>query len=72
MSVEALANRLAKMIQEANNTRGMAELGVYEGGQVTTASGTYAAIKAVPCNLYEGKQVWVQVTAEKTAIIIGA
>lgn len=72
MSVDALTTRIAKALREISSTRGKAELGVYSGGQVTTASGTYAAVKAVPVSLYEGKQVWVQVTADGTAIIIGA
>ena len=71
MSVADLANTLAKAVQKAREENGKAQSGVYSGGQVTTASGTYTAIKAVPVNLFDGKQVWVQVTATGSAIIIG-
>lgn len=70
MSVKLLAETIAKMRKAGNNT-GIAQRGVYSGGSVITEQGTFPAIKAVPVNLYNGKQVWVQITAEKSAIIIG-
>ena len=71
MSVEKLAATVAEAIRTISDTRGKAEYGVYSAGQVTVNSGTYSAVKAVPVNLYEGKQVWVQITATGSAVIIG-
>ena len=71
MSVADLANTLAKAIQKARDENGKAQQGVYNDGYVTVDSGTYGAVTAVPVNLYNGKQVWVQVTATGSAVIIG-
>ena len=71
MSVQALADVIAGAIKTARDTTGKAQHGVYSGGMVTVDTGCYSAVKAVPVNLYEGKQVWVQISAEGTAVIIG-
>lgn len=71
MSVERLAATVAEAIRKISDTRGVAEYGVYSSGQVTISSGTFPAVKAVPVNLYDGKQVWVQLTESGTAVIIG-
>ena len=71
MSVESLANTVATAIKAVRDNKGKAEYGVYSGGMVTVESGTYSAVKAVPINLYDGKQVWVQLSADGVAVIIG-
>lgn len=69
--VNRLANTIAGAIRLAHDTNGKAQYGVYNGGRVTVDTGTYPAVKAVPVNLYEGKQVWVQISADGNAVIIG-
>lgn len=71
MSVQRLANTIAQAVKYVQDTRGKAQHGVYNNGMVTLDTGTIPATKAVPINLYNGKQVWVQVTNGNTAIIIG-
>jgi len=71
MSIQKLADTIAKAVTVAKDTNGKARRGVYSGGMVTVDIGTFPAVKAVPVNLYNGKQVWVQITAGNTAIIIG-
>ena len=71
MSVLELANTIAKAVKYTQDNSGKAKLGVYNNGFVSTDVGNLAAVKAVPVNLYNGKMVWVQVTANNTAVIIG-
>ena len=71
MSVQTLATVIADAINIARNKNGKAQKGTYSHGFVTVEEGTLPAIKAVPVNLYEGKIVWVQVTEDKNAVIIG-
>lgn len=70
-SVQQLATMIAAAIKRANDTTGMAERGVISGGTVITSRGVYSYDAACPISLYDGKQVWLQVTADGTAVIIG-
>ena len=72
MSVQQLANLIAAAVKMATNTVGMAEKGIISGGTVVTTHGVYRIASACPINLYEGRQVWVQVSEDgKTAVVIG-
>lgn len=71
MSVERLASVIAAAVKKANSTVGMAERGVISGTSVITNHGAYTYDCACPVNLYDGKQVWIQVTESGTAVIIG-
>ena len=71
MSIQRLADTIANAVKFVNDTRGKAEIGIYNNGMVTLERGTVPATKGVPVNLYNGKQVWVQVTSGNTAVIIG-
>ena len=71
MSVESLARTIRTAVDIARNTNGKAQKGVYSGGVVNCNGTTYSAICAVPINLYNGKAVWVQVTDNGVAVIIG-
>lgn len=73
MSVQRLANLIATAVKIATSTIGMAERGIISGGTVVTTHGVYKIASACPINLYDGRQVWVQVTEDgKTAVVIGA
>ena len=69
--VQRLATLIATAVQKANSTVGMAERGIISGGRVVANSGTYNYDAACPLNLYDGKQVWIQVTEDGIALIIG-
>ena len=69
--VQNLANLIATAVAQANSTVGMAERAVVSGGVVTTHHGSYAYDVVCPINLYDGKEVWIQVTQSGNAIIIG-
>lgn len=72
MSVQQLANLIATAVKKANDTVGMAEKGIISGGTVVTTHGVYRIASACPINLYDGRQVWVQVSEDgKTAVVIG-
>ena len=71
MSVQQLANTIAAAIKEARSTVGMAERAVISGSTVVTNHGVYTYDSACPLNLYEGKTVWVQITEDGIAVIIG-
>lgn len=71
MSVQQLANLIATAVAQANSTVGMAERAVVSGGVVTTNHGSYAYDVVCPITLYDGKEVWIQVTQSGNAIIIG-
>ena len=72
MSVQQLANLIATAVKKANDTVGMAEQGIISGGTVVTTHGVYRIASACPINLYDGRQVWVQVSEDgKTAVVIG-
>ena len=72
MSVQHLASLIATAVKKATDTVGMAEKGIISNGTVVTTHGVYKIAAACPLNLYEGRQVWVQVTEDgKTAVVIG-
>ena len=71
MSVQKLANTIAKAVFEARSTVGMAERATVSGDMVVTGHGVYAYDCVCPINLYNGKMVWIQVTDAGNAIIIG-
>jgi hypothetical protein len=72
MSVQQLASVIATAVKTATSTIGMAEKGIISGGTVVTTHGVYKIASACPINLYDGRQVWVQVTDDgKTAVVIG-
>ena len=71
-AVQKLAETIALAVKEATSTIGMAERATVSGDIVITSHGAYPYATACPINLYDGKQVWVQITADKaTAVIIG-
>lgn len=73
MSVQRLASVIATAVKTATSTIGMAERGIISGGTVVTTHGVYRIASACPLNLYDGRQVWCQVTEDgKTAVVIGA
>lgn len=71
MSVLNLANYLADTIRRARDTVGMAERGTIAGNSVITSRGAYSYDAACPITLYDGKNVWVQVAQDGTAVVIG-
>lgn len=71
MSVQQLANVIAKAVHEARSTVGMAERAVVSGATVITDRGVYSYDTACPVALYDGKQIWIQVTEDGNAVIIG-
>ena len=71
MSVETLARVIKTAIQKATDSNGKARKGVYNDGMITCDGASYAAISAVPVNLYNGKTVWFQLTETGIALIIG-
>lgn len=71
MSVQKLANVIAKAVNEARSTVGMAERATVSGDVVVTGHGVYAYDCICPITLYEGKPVWIQVTQDGNAVIIG-
>ena len=72
MSVQQLASVIATAVKTATSTIGMAEKGIISGGTVVTVHGVYRIASACPINLYDGRQVWVQVSEDgKTAVVIG-
>lgn len=70
-AVQQLATVIANAVQQANSAIGMAERGTISGETVVTNHGVYSYDAACPVALYDGKQVWLQVTADGTAVIIG-
>lgn len=71
MSVLQLGRYLATMIHTAQSTVGMAERATIAGDSVITSHGAYTYDAACPIALYDGKQVWVQIAEDGTAVIIG-
>ena len=72
MGVQQLANVIATAVKKATDTVGMAERGIISGGTVVTTHGIYKIASACPINLYDGRQVWVQVSEDgRTAVVIG-
>lgn len=71
MSVQILANVIADAVNRANSTIGMAERGTISGTNVITSHGAYAYDTCCPVDIYEGKEVWVQITYDGNALIIG-
>lgn len=72
MSVQQLASVIATAVKTATSTIGMAERGIISDGTVVTTRGVYRIATACPINLYNGRQVWVQVSEDgKTAVVIG-
>ncbi len=71
MSVQRLANTIAKAVQEATSKRGMAELATVSDDIVITPHGAYGFDTCCPVNLYNGKTVWIQLTEQGNAVIIG-
>ena len=71
MSVQNLANMIAAAVKKANDKTGMAEKGIITGDRVVCEGGAFSYDAACPVNLYDGKQVWVQRTADGIAVIIG-
>lgn len=70
-SIQELANVIAKAVREARSTVGMAERATVAGDTVVTGHGAYAYDLVCPINVYDGKQVWIQVTQDGNAIIVG-
>lgn len=71
MSVQKLADVIATAVAEARSTRGMAEIGVVNGSNIVTNRGIFPYDLAVDIALYDGKQVWVQMSEEGIAVIVG-
>lgn len=71
MSVQRLANIIATAVAEARSTVGKAERATVSGDSVVTNRGSYSYDLVCPINLYDGKSVWIQVTEDGRAIIIG-
>ena len=71
MSVHALAVYLAEQIKKAQDNSGVAERAVVSGSTVVTGHGAYAYDLACPVNMYDGKTVWVQLSNDGTAVVIG-
>lgn len=71
MSVKQLAQLIATAVKTANSTIGMAERATVSGDTVITGHGAYTYDACCPINLYDGKQVWIQITEDNTAVIIG-
>ena len=71
MSVQRLADLIASAVIYANSTRGMAERAIVSGDTVVTTHGAYAYDVVCPINLYDGKEVWIQLTEDDIAVIIG-
>ena len=69
--VQRLANVIATAVKQANSTVGMAERGTISGTTVITNHGAYTYDLACPVNVYDGKVVWLQITEDGTAVIIG-
>lgn len=70
-AVQQLATLIATAVREARSTIGMAELATVSGSNVITGHGAYAYDVCCPINLYDGKEVWIQVTEDGNAVIIG-
>lgn len=70
-AVQQLATLIATAVREAKSTVGMAERATVSGDTVVTGHGAYAYDVCCPINLYDGKQVWIQVTEDGNAVIIG-
>ena len=70
-SISRLANLIATAVKTATNTVGMAERGIISGKTVVTTHGAYTYEAVCPITLYDGKEVWIQITADGTAVIIG-
>ena len=71
MSIQKLADIIAGAVAEARSTRGMAELGVVSGSDIVTNRGVFPYDLAVDIDLYEGKQVCVQMSEDNVAVIVG-
>lgn len=71
MNVESLANLIAHSIKEAKSKIGMAERAIVSGDTVTTTHGVFAYDVVCPVDLYDGKEVWIQISEDGTAVIIG-
>lgn len=71
-SIDRLANIIAQAVHTATSTIGMAERAIVSGQTVITSHGAYTYDVVCPVALYDGKSVWVLITADKsTAVIIG-
>ena len=71
MSIQKLADIIAGAVAEARSTRGMAEKGIVNGSDIVTNRGVFPYDLAVDIDLYEGKQVWVQMSEDNVAVIVG-
>jgi len=71
MSVQKLANLIATAVKEARSTVGAAERATVSGESVVTSHGVYGYDLACPINIYDGKVVWVQISQDGTAVIVG-
>ena len=69
MSMQALANFLADILNR--DDVGVAERGTIAGDSVVTSRGSYSYELACPVNVYDGKEVWVQIAEEGIAVVIG-
>lgn len=70
-AVQQLATLIATAVRDARSTVGMAEIATVSGNNVVTNRGSYAYDVCCPVDIYDGKQVWVQVTEDGNAVIIG-
>lgn len=71
MSVQQLAIFLGECLKQVRDKTGMAELATISGDNVVTSHGVYTYDSTIPAPLYNGKQVWVQISEDGTAVIIG-
>lgn len=70
--INRLASVIAAAVKQANSTVGMAERGTISGTSVITSHGAHPYDLACPVNVYDGREVWVQLTEDGTAVVIGA
>lgn len=72
MNVQTLANLIATAVKTARSTIGMAERAEIKGNTVITGHGVFPFVAICPVDIYDGKQVWIQITEDgRTAVVIG-
>lgn len=71
MSVQRLATVIATAVKTARDTVGKAERATISGSSVVTSHGVYGFVCCCPVDIFDGKQVWVQIADDDTAVIIG-
>lgn len=70
MSIQKLAETIADAVHTAQ-TSYKAQRATYNDGNITVDGHVYPAELACPINLYSGKSVWVLISDDGKAVVVG-